>query len=296
MGAPTNFTGITSPSTTRRVRQSAFLRSLVKDQFSLPTLLCLGALAQASLLLLLPARWAILPAAAFALHGVLSTTLQTFFPPLNQFNKDVIPGRVSAQLPNASHDPSQPIEKPIFGTNPAGEQILVFHLGFRFSHPLGSLCPGAKEIGHFANKMYADLKAESKKYGCIGSSQWLNAGRGSKNASMGVYYFRSVEGLHAFAHGKAHRDGWDWYNAWVKRTGYSHLGIFHETFLAAPGQWETIYVDMPPTLLGATDVKVLNEESGREEFVAPLVDANNRQLRSQYGRMGRTKEGDLREA
>lgn len=264
---------------------------MVKDQLSLPTLLCLGALAQASLLLLLPARWAVLPAAAFALHGIVSTILQLLFPSLNPFNKDIIVGRVSAQLPNASYDPSQPAEKPLFGTRPASEQIVVFHLGLRYSHPLGMLSPGAKEIGEFAMKMFADLQDESKKYGCIGSTYWRSASRGSKNSTMGVFYFRSVEGLHAFAHGKAHRDGWDWYNAWVKRTGYTHIGIFHETFLAGPGQWETIYADMPPTLLGSTDVKVLNEQTGQEEFVVPLVDGNNRQLRSQYGRMGRTNGG-----
>jgi hypothetical protein len=264
---------------------------MVKDQFSLPALLCLGALAQGSLLLLLPARWAILPTAAFALYGVLSTTIQILFPSLNQFDKDVIPGRVSAQLPNASYDPSRPEEKPLFGIKPAGEQIVVFHLGIRFSHPLGMLSPGAKEIGTFARKMYADLQNDSKKYGCIGNSQWRTGARESKNTSLMVFYFRDVEGLHAFAHSKVHRDGWDWYNAWVKRTGYRHIGIFHETFLAAPGQWETIYADMPPTLLGSTDVEVLNEQTGQEEFVMPLVDGNNTQLRSQYGRMGRTKGG-----
>lgn len=264
---------------------------MVKDQFSLPMLLCLGALSQAGLLLLLPARWAVLPTVTFALYGILSTALQVLFPSLDQFKKDVVPGRVAAHLPNASYDPAQPEEKPLFGNRPAGEQIVVFHLGVRYSHPLGMLAPGAKEIGEAARRMFADLEDQSKGYGCIGVSHWRTDGRGSKNASMGVFYFRSVEGLHAFAHGEAHRAGWDWYNAWVKRTGNAHIGIFHETFLAATGQWETIYVDMPRTLMGAADVKVANERTGEQEFVVPLVDANNRQLRSQYGRMGRTKGG-----
>lgn len=169
---------------------------------------------------------------------------------------------------------------------------MCFHLGVRYNHPLGVFAPGAREMTAYVLKMYDVLDAEQERYGCIGRSSWRVAGRGSQNSMMTVFYFRSVEGLNAFAHGEAHRAGWDWYNAWTKRTGYKHLGIFHETFLSKKGEWETIYDNMPGTLLGAANVKVRNEESGEEEFVVSLVDANNTQLRSQYGRMGRTKGGD----
>jgi hypothetical protein len=265
---------------------------MVKDQFSIPSLLCLGALLQASLFLALPARWAVLPTAAFALHGILSAALQTLFPSLNQFNKDVVPGRVAGQLPNATYNPSQPSDKPLFGPKASGEQLVVFHLGLRYNHPLGMFCPGAQELKPRVVAMYRSLEVEARKYGCLGNSVWRGAGRESANTSVHCFYFRSVEGLHAFAHDPVHREAWDWFYRWRKETGYRHIGIYHETFRAGPGDWESLYVDMPPTLLGGTNVGVRNAETGDEEYVVPLVDADHTRLRSQYGRMGRTKAGE----
>jgi hypothetical protein len=265
---------------------------MLKDQFSLPSLLCVGALLQTSLLLVLPTRWAILPSAGFALHGIISTTLQIIFPSLNQFNKDIVRGRVSAQLPNSTYKPSSPETSPLFSAKPSSSPIVVFHLGVRYNHPLGMFAPGASQVGKFIFAMFESLEVEAQRYGCLGMSPWRGAERASNNSTMLCFYFRDVEGLHAFAHDKVHREAWDWWNKWVKETGHGHLGIFHEVFRAAPGEWESVYVDMPPTMLGAADVQVKNEETGEEEHVVPLVDADNVLLRSQYGRMGRTKGGD----
>ncbi|KAB5518875.1 hypothetical protein GE09DRAFT_1230324 [Coniochaeta sp. 2T2.1] len=289
MSTPKPFRGVVSPRTKRFPLEAALLTSGLKDLMGLPGLLCVGAVLQASLLLVLPTRWAVLPAYGFALYGILSTAIQVFFPSTSQFDKDVIRGRVAGALPNKSYDPSRPDEKPLFGPTPAAEQIVCFHLGLRYSHPLGMFAPGAAEMHRHIATMYASLRQESEKYGCLGSTFWRTGGRESKNAGMAVFYFRSVEGLHAFAHDEAHRAGWDWFNGWLKKTGHTHLGIFHETFAAPAGQWETIYGDMPPTLLGAANnVKVLNEQTGEEEYVVPLVDYKHSQLRSKYGRMGWT--------
>jgi len=261
---------------------------MVKDQFSVPTLLGLGALAQAGLIILLPARWALVPVAVYILGTIASTTIQTVIPSRNGFATDVNPGRTSAQLPNASYDPSRPDERPLFGGTPAGEQVVCFHLGQRFNHPLGLLSPGAREMGQHVLRMHAALDAEPERFGFLGRSSWKAAGRASHNTLLTVFYFRSVEGLHAFAHHEVHRAAWDWYNRFLRETGHTHLGIFHETFLAARGRWEAIYDNMPPTLLGAANVGVTNEGTGEGEFVLPLVDADTAQLRSLYGRMGRT--------
>jgi hypothetical protein len=66
-----------------------------------------------------------------------------------------------------------------------------------------------------------------------------------------VQYWRSFEHLEAYA--RAH-DAQHW-PAWVafnKRVGGSRgdVGIWHETYLIGPGQYEAIYSGMPPYGLG----------------------------------------------
>lgn len=115
---------------------------------------------------------------------------------------------------------------------------------------------------------------------------------------MMVAYFRDVEGLHRFAHSKVHRDGWDWYFRFVRETGYRHFGLFHETFLAKRGDWETIYDDCAPTLLGAANVRlddgdnshVGTEKAKEATWIRPLVSADHPALKTQAKRMGLTIE------
>ncbi len=76
-----------------------------------------------------------------------------------------------------------------------------------------------------------------------------------------VQYWRSFEQLEAYARSK---DAKHW-PAWVgfnKRIGSSgDVGIWHETYLVADGQHESVYNNMPPTGLGA--VGELVKASGR---------------------------------
>jgi hypothetical protein len=66
-----------------------------------------------------------------------------------------------------------------------------------------------------------------------------------------VQYWRSFQHLEAYAR---NRDAAHW-PAWVdfnKRVGRSRgdMGIWHETYIIKPGQYETIYSGMPPFGLG----------------------------------------------
>src|SRR5579862_986385 len=62
-----------------------------------------------------------------------------------------------------------------------------------------------------------------------------------------VQYWRSFEQLEAYArdHDKDHWPAWVAFN---KRVGASRgdVGIWHETYLINPGQYEAIYSGMPP--------------------------------------------------
>ena len=79
-----------------------------------------------------------------------------------------------------------------------------------------------------------------------------------------VQYWRSFEHLEAYA--RSH-DGLHW-PAWVnfnKRVGGSRsdVGIWHETYLVKPGQYEAIYSGMPPFGLGKVG-KLIPASGARE--------------------------------
>ncbi len=65
-----------------------------------------------------------------------------------------------------------------------------------------------------------------------------------------VQYWRSFEALHAYAHDRnaAHMPAWAEFNRRIGGDG--SVGIWHETYTVAPGQFETIYANMPRFGLG----------------------------------------------
>ncbi|KAI5456169.1 hypothetical protein BGZ63DRAFT_435582 [Mariannaea sp. PMI_226] len=273
--APQDFTGIFNPSKTKHPVKSSGL-----GQF-----LTLGALGQITLLAILPSQYALLPVIALLLHSMTTIVLQSVSPSQNTYAQGVVYGRSSAQLPAPGYESGK--QGSVFGSKPAAQGIVVLFLGFRVNTPLGVLSTGYIDfVGQFKN-CSDQLASCAEDFGCIGSSNWTADEGSNNNTIMTVFYFRDIEGLNRFAHDKVHRAAWDWYNNFCKKHGYKHIGIFHETYYSAPGQYETIYVNMPPLLFGATNVKSRNQATGEEEWIRPVVDAENMALRSQWGRMGR---------
>ena len=66
-----------------------------------------------------------------------------------------------------------------------------------------------------------------------------------------VQYWRSFEHLHSYAHARdaAHLPAWREFNRRIGGNGV--VGIWHETYTVAPGQFETVYGNMPRFGLGA---------------------------------------------
>jgi hypothetical protein len=60
-----------------------------------------------------------------------------------------------------------------------------------------------------------------------------------------VQYWSSFELLHAYAHARdaKHLPAWAEFNRRIGTDG--SVGIWHETYLVAPGQFESIYANMP---------------------------------------------------
>ena len=66
-----------------------------------------------------------------------------------------------------------------------------------------------------------------------------------------LQYWRSFEQLHAYAHARdaAHLPAWAEFNRRIGASGT--VGVWHETYTVAPGQYETIYSNMTRFGLGA---------------------------------------------
>jgi hypothetical protein len=164
----------------------------------------------------------------------------------------------------------------------------VFHIGARFNHPLGALSPGGKAIGDQFIACNEDLLKRAKEYGCLGGTSYRGDETASNNTILTVYYFRDLDGLNRFASDDIHRQAWNWYNnEFVKKGGHSHVGIFHEAFCVPAGAYESIYINMQPTLMGTGNAIIKNEATGKDEWVRTMVDASSSVWRSQHSRMGR---------
>jgi hypothetical protein len=68
--------------------------------------------------------------------------------------------------------------------------------------------------------------------------------------TMVVQYWRSVALLNAYATAReqAHLPAWRAFNKAIGTSGA--VGIWHETYKAGPGSYETVYANMPPYGLG----------------------------------------------
>jgi len=98
-------------------------------------------------------------------------------------------------------------------------------------------------------------------------------------SSLGVFvqYWRSFEHLESYARNED-RQHWPAWTAFNKRVGSSRgdVGIWHETYQARAGEYETVYSGMPPFGLGKVGKLVPasgRRESARGRFVRPGSDA-----------------------
>ena len=68
---------------------------------------------------------------------------------------------------------------------------------------------------------------------------------------VAVQYWDSFDALDAWArdHRLPHRTPWQRYLS--EALGDEAMGLWHETYLASPGSWEGVYVNLPPWGLGA---------------------------------------------
>jgi heme-degrading monooxygenase HmoA len=87
---------------------------------------------------------------------------------------------------------------------------------------------------------------------------------GSPRTYYVVQYWESKEKLYAYAAAPDmfHRKAWAMMNRKEKKSR-RHVGLWHETYIAPEGSYESIYADMPPYGLAAATGVLPIEERGR---------------------------------
>ncbi|KAK0833573.1 hypothetical protein LTR73_001335 [Friedmanniomyces endolithicus] len=280
------FVGLVAPSD-KRPRSAFFGKfgslSLIRDNFTLTTWLCFGAVIQSGLFLVL-GRPAVLPALAFLAYRSLRAYAMSVGWIHNVYMDDIILKKTSAQFPNAEGE---------FSSKPADDEIVVFLIGTRVNHPMGLFAPGFAAVGDMFGQMAKDCDNHAEEFGFLGMTSWLNNGtRETNNEVLQVAYFRTPEGLHEFAHSKYHTNAWDWWNTNYKT--HPHISIYHETYHIPKGHWETIYINSHRSHLGSATFKAYNSEKGEDMYMSGVVDASKGLLRTSQGRLSRGK-GDENE-
>lgn len=87
----------------------------------------------------------------------------------------------------------------------------------------------------------------------LGATSWLGIGeRSTANQLMFATYFRTLEDVHAYAHGPLHREVWDWWNSITK--SHPYLSIMHEVYQAPKNHWENIYINNHLTGIGGSSL------------------------------------------
>ena len=119
--------------------------------------------------------------------------------------------------------------------------FVVFLIGMRFNRPwkVHKWWP----VFTAMPRMISELQRRPE-LGFLNGHVWFG------RTTMMVQYWRSVDQLMAYATSRSaeHLPAWTAFNRAVGSNG--DVGIWHETYRASPGSYETIYHNMPPFGLG----------------------------------------------
>ena len=119
--------------------------------------------------------------------------------------------------------------------------FVVFMIGMRINNLI--LAHKWWPVAMAMPRMIREL-AEKPELGFMHAEAWFG------RTTIMVQYWRSLDQLLAYARNKEadHLPAWRAFNNAVGTNG--SVGIWHETYVASPGTYENIYVNMPPFGLG----------------------------------------------
>ncbi|MCJ1403430.1 hypothetical protein MMC11_006653 [Xylographa trunciseda] len=271
--------------------------NIMKDDVELSTTLLIGAGLQSLLVLFLPPYVAILPACLLLLYRVASTYLMTLGLVQNPRLKKITKGRLWATYPDLDGSSTE---------SPPENNVVLFILGARSNHPLGRSAPEFQELAVHFHAMWKEAEENRELYGLANPSvrnrlnqsylfidlgktfPLMSTEQASGNILVTLSYWKSIEHLHAFARGPAHRRGWDWMNKKVDKS--PTIGIMHETYSTPYRHWENVYANMTPFGFAQTKHLVHDKEeesNGSWKLVDAKIETRGPRLGGMYTRMGR---------
>lgn len=119
--------------------------------------------------------------------------------------------------------------------------FVVFMIGLRINRPLlvHKWLPVVSAMGPMLTELY-----RQPELGLLHADTWFS------RTTLMVQYWRSMAQLLAYAKNReaAHLPAWQRFNRAIGTDGT--VGIWHETYAVSPGNYENIYVNMPPFGLG----------------------------------------------
>ena len=119
--------------------------------------------------------------------------------------------------------------------------FVIFMIGMRLNSPLRvhRWLPVATAMPRMIKELY-----RHPELGFMHAESWFG------RTTLILQYWRSLEQLLAYARNKesVHLPAWRAFNQAIGTNG--SVGIWHETYVATPGSYENIYVNMPPFGLG----------------------------------------------
>lgn len=114
--------------------------------------------------------------------------------------------------------------------------FVVFLIGMRFNKPwkIHKWLFIVRAMGRMLRTL-----DEHPELGCLGYRQW------NGRTTLMVSYWRDFDALDAFARDSdlPHLEPWRRFNRAVRDSG--DVGIYHETYRVRPGDYETVYGNMP---------------------------------------------------
>lgn len=138
--------------------------------------------------------------------------------------------------------------------------FVVFIIGMRINRPwkLHRWLPVFLAMPRMLRELAKDPTA-----GFISGNLWLG------RTIVMVQYWRDFEALESYAKAKtsSHLPAWRAFNQAIADNG--DVGIFHETYRIAPGNYENVYVNVPPMLMGKA-VTLVEAKAGLQSASARL--------------------------
>jgi hypothetical protein len=148
-----------------------------------------------------------------------------------------------------------------------GDGFVVFLIGARFNRPWKLRSTVSVALG--MTRMLAELRKHPE-LGFLGAEEYFG------RTTLALQYWTSLQHLLDYAHAKdsEHLPAWRAFNRAIAKNG--DVGIWHETYVISPGQYENIYHHMPPFGLGRVGkLHPVGQRNGKStELARERIEAN----------------------